>query len=180
MKRLLFGAGSAAIGLGALIAFAPGRAELVRETTIAARPSEVHALLEDLRRWGTWSPWHASGASFSGAERGVDARASWESARGPCALVVTASDPARGVWYDIRLATGGATGRAELPAKGVFQYAEVAGGTRVVWSNAAELEGARERVLGYALERWLGVDLEAGLADLKQVLEAPRAAQGSP
>lgn len=174
MKWLLLGALIALLGLGALVALAPERREIVRETTIAASPAEVHALLEDLRRWGAWSPWQGpedgASATFSGPERGVDARASWEGARGPCALRVTAGDPSRGLWYDLSLATE----RGELAAKGVFQYAAVAGGTRVVWSNAAPLRGVRERLVGYALECWLGPALEAGLADLKRAVEAPR------
>jgi hypothetical protein len=166
----MLGALALPLAFGALVAFAPERRELVRETTIAAPAAEVHAVLEDLRRWGAWSPWQmledGGAASFSGPERGVDARASWSGVRGPCELLVTASDPARGLWYDVSC--------GERVAKGVFQYAAVAGGTRVVWSNAFPTRHVRERLAGYALEYQLGPELEAGLADLERAVEAPR------
>jgi hypothetical protein len=158
------------LGLVALVVFAPDRREVVRETIVAAPAADVHALLVDLRRWGAWSPWQMPGsggaASFSGPERGVDARASWSGARGPCELWVTASEPARGLWYDMKC--------GERVAKGVFQYVPVAGGTRVVWSKAFPTARIRERLAGYALEHQLGPELEAGLADLKRAVEAPR------
>jgi hypothetical protein len=178
VKWLLLGALVALLAFAALVAFAPERREIVRETTIAATPADVHALLEDLRRWGAWSPWRALGggapAVFSGPERGVDARATWTGADGTGELVVTASEPARGLWYDVSLMNSRHEGLGKLTAKGVFQYAEVGGGTRVVWSNAVPLRGVPARLLGYGLERWLAPALEAGLADLKRAVEAPR------
>jgi hypothetical protein len=167
--------GGLALALGGVLTSAPRRCEVVREVVVAAPVDEVHALLSDLRSWGAWSPWHSaapSGPRFSGHERGVDARATWSSARGPCSLTVTASLPERGLWYDQSLATGGLTGRGELPVKGVFQYAPVPGGTRVAWSVAAGLDGLRERVLGLWLSLSLGPALEQGLAALEAAVEA--------
>jgi hypothetical protein len=171
------------LALGLALAFAPRRCEVVREVLVAAPAAEVHALLSEPRSWGAWSPWGAAAGAvprFSGPERGVDARVSWTAYRGPGSLVVTASDPERGLWYDLSFATGGLTGRAELHAKGVFQYAPAPGGTRVIWSNAARLEGLRERLIGHWLALSLGPALERGLAALQAAVEARVAAAAPP
>jgi len=177
----LFGITLAAVAVlvGALYACAPTRYEVVREITIAAPPAEVHPFVADLRRWPAWSVWNAERDeslryAYSGPEQGVDARASWTSKQGPGALLVTASDPGKGVWYDM---TFGAGDRV-LRSKGALQYAAVEGGTRVTWTSAGQLSGFFLRVMGYGMDAMMGPSLEQGLDGLKRAVEAAHGAPG--
>ena len=167
--------------LGGLLAFAPERYEVVREATIAAPAVEVHPWVEDLRRWPEWSLWSSEHdpsleLTYAGPERGVDARESWTSRRGPGSLVITASDPAKGVWYDLVFGQGGGA----VHSKGVLQYERVEGGTRVRWTAAGELRGPVARIMGYGMDALMGPQFEAGLAGLKRVVEGTGGGEAAP
>lgn len=101
---------------------------------IDAEPAELHPWIEDLRRWPEWQD-HGEVAyefSFEGAEKGVGAVLISRSAQSEVRVEVTASDPARGVWFDELL--GG-----EASAKGAIMYEVVPEGTRVTWVDRGSL-----------------------------------------
>lgn len=151
----------------------PGRWEVSRSVVVAAPPAAVHARVADLRAWPTWSPFERQHpdmvVTHGGVTRGVDARRDWISPSfGDGWMVITAADPARGVWYDT-----GFTGAQ--PYKGVLQYESVPAGTRVTWTLAGDTgERALFRWTAPVMDRVFGPTLEQGLARLKVVAEDAR------
>ena len=118
----------AAVGVSFLL---PAHWEVQREVRIQAEPRDVHRVLADLETWEVWSPWGLM----------VDARVTtnagsstltWSGPEvGSGAVVVTAAEPAGGLWFDLDL-------RGD-PVKGVFQYQRDDGGaTDVRWTLRAE------------------------------------------
>lgn len=162
------------LGLGML--FMPDRYEVVREQTIEAEAATIHPYVEELRRWPDWCAWNSETmpslvSTFSGSERGVDAVWSWTADEGPGRMVVTASDPAKGVWFDLEF------GEADrkMISKGVIQYAPAGEGrTKLTWTNRGELSGL-SKLMGPMLDSMMGPDFEAGLASLAELVEAEAA-----
>jgi hypothetical protein len=168
------------IAIGTLFAFSPTRYEVVRERQLAATSSAIHPWIEDLRRWPEWTVWNQDhdpslDYTYSGAERGVDARSSWTSKQGPGTVVITASDPDKGVWYDLTWGEG----EGAMRSKGVFQYQPTAGGTRVRWTGAGELEGFVPRMMGYGVDMLIGSAFERGLEGLERAVEGGAAPAGT-
>ncbi len=171
-KTLLIVGLSLAAIFGAAYTLSPERYEVSREIVIDARSGKIHKYLEDLRRWPEWSAWTAENDpeishSYSGADKGVDARSSWTSSQGPGSMVITTSKPDTGLWYDL---TFGEPGK-EMHSKGAFQYYQVPEGTKVVWTMAGQLEGVIPRLMGFGMDLFMGPSFEEGLAGLKRVAE---------
>ena len=170
MKKLL----SALLGLALLLVvasfFLPGSFEASRERVVHAAPAEVYAWTNDLSRWRDWTAWGEQYPdveyTYGAIRSGVDASYAWddpEAGRGE--IVITASDPAKGVWYDIAF-DGGAQ-----RAKGAIQIAPVEGGTHVMWTMRGELgRNPLWRWMGLFLGRMIGADLERGLERLDERL----------
>ena len=149
----------------------PARWEVSRSTVIGAPAGEIHPYLEDFRAWQQWMPWGVERdpsvrTTYSGAERGPGAVTSWTSEKdGPGTMEITASDPARGVWYDLNLEFG--------LVKGAFLYEARAAGTTVTWWSAGDngwnLAG---RWMGLLMDGMLGADMEQGLAALQGLFDS--------
>jgi len=159
------------LSVGAAVALLPDRFEVHREITIDAGPAAIHPYLEDLSRWPEWSAWNAERfpslvSEFSGPERGVDAVWSWTMDEGPGRLVLTASDPVKGVWYDLTFGEGA----ERMSSKGAIQYLPAEGGTKLLWTTSGELHGLG-KLMGPLVDSAMGPDFEAGLAKLKQLVE---------
>ena len=146
--------------------------EVSRTTTISASQETVHALLEDFRRWTTWSPWEdmdpAIQRTYSGATSGVGARYAWKGNRkvGEGSMEITGSAPDA---VDIALSF-----KRPFPADNRVRFglAPSGAGTEVTWSMTGEQKGLMA-VLGKVMpmDRMVGKDFERGLARLKAVAE---------
>jgi hypothetical protein len=161
-------------GVFYLFKSAPPEFEVSRELVINAPSAEVHPHVEDLKAWQVWSYWTPEHdpslkVSFSGAERGVGALSSWTSAQGPGGMEITASDPTKGMWYDLRF------GEApdEVVSKCAMQYEPAGDGTKVVMSMRGSFPGPM-RIMNWApiADGMLGPQFEFSLEGLKQVSEA--------
>ena len=153
----------------------PARVEVERHRPIAAARERIHALVGDLRRWPDFAPWSERADSsvvfrFEGPSEGAGAVLEWRGERlGDGRITLTASDPAKGVWYDLSLAGG------RRSWKGAVRYlpGRSPGATDLVWSQAGELGGVIARWQGLAVERALGPALEGSLERLAGLLEDP-------
>ena len=157
--------------LGLAIVFLPDHYEVRRELTIEADAATIHPHVEELARWEQWCAWNVEAFpslvnTYTGPERGVDSSWSWTMDEGPGSLVITASDPLRGVWFDLAF---GEPGRV-MHSKGVIQYFPSADSTRVAWTNQGQLSGV-SKLMGPLLDSMMGRDFESGLAELKRLVE---------
>ncbi|MGW5312509.1 SRPBCC family protein [Nocardia thailandica] len=150
--------------------------EVLRQTTVAAEPARVRALIDDFRRWRSWSPWEDAdpnlARTYTGPESGVGAHYTWRGNRKAGAgsmEILTETDREIG----IRLSF-------EKPFAAVnsvtFTLDPVPQGSRVSWrmtGTRGGLFGLVGRVL--PMDRLIGKDFERGLARLKSVAESPSA-----
>lgn len=142
---------------------------------VAAPPSVVHDLVDDLHRWTRWSPWEGLdpdlSRTYEGPASGTGARYAWSGNRkaGQGSMEITGSSPT-----EIRLVV-----RFVKPFKStsdtVFSLAPHGDGTEVTWRMTGEqsgLAGLFGKVV--SMDRLVGPDFEKGLASLKAVAEEDR------
>lgn len=161
------------IGLVILLGYLRPRHVIVeRHQDIAAPPEAVWPHLIDLRAFHEWSPWTGRDpemtVDYTGPDRGVGQVMSWKSEK-------------RGVGngrMELIEAEDGARTRAALDfgdlgtAESWFMLTPRGTGTQVTWGLNADM-GANPlgRWMGLMMDRWVGADYEAGLANLKAKVE---------
>jgi uncharacterized protein YndB with AHSA1/START domain len=145
-----------------------------REATIAAPADKVYPLIADFHAWANWSPYEkrdpAMAKTYSGPASGLGSVYEWDGNNqvGSGRMEVTeAAAPSRLV-LDLRFFK---------PMKGhnqaVFTLEPVDGQTRVIWAMTGKY-GFPAKLMGIFLnmDKMIGTDFAAGLADLKTVAEA--------
>ena len=169
-----------AIGLLAVVAaillFAltkPDRFEVQRSLRIAAAPDAIFPLLDDFHRWGEWSPWEkmdpAMTRTFSGAPMGVGAVYAWRGNKqvGEGRMEILESvAPSKVVLALDFLAPFEAHNTTE------FTLTPAADSTTVTWrmSGPNTFLGKVMSVF-VSMDKMVGPDFEAGLANLKAAAE---------
>ncbi|MGN0063311.1 MAG: SRPBCC family protein [Nocardioides sp.] len=144
---------------------------LSRETTVAATPAAVHALLDNFHHWTRWSPWEGLDPDlrreYTGAEAGVGARYHWSgnSQAGEGTMEIVESTPDR-VVVDLRFlkpfkATNGS--RFDLTGEG--------DATRVVWTMTGRRNPLMQLMGRLFFDKAIAKDFEKGLADLRAAAE---------
>lgn len=142
-----------------------------RSIHVAAQPAEIAPLIEDFRRWGSWSPWEkmdpALERNFSGQASGTGAVYEWNGRKaGSGRMEILA---ARGDRIQIKLdflKPFKASNQAE------FTLAEKAGGTEITWAMFGPKTWI-SKVMGLfvSIDKMIGKDFEKGLADIKGLAE---------
>ena len=166
-----------AIGLAALFLVVglclPRKFRVERSVTIAAPPQQIHPVVNRLREWPTWTAWNLQRypdmkVSFDGPEEGLGAKYHWSGdSTGTGDLEITASSPAKGVSYALAFDDGA------LQSQGGLSYVAAADGTLVTWHHEGDLGFSPiSRYFGLLMDGMMGPDLETGLANLKQRVEA--------
>ncbi|GAA1391335.1 SRPBCC family protein [Luteococcus peritonei] len=143
-----------------------------RSTVIGAPADRVHALIEDLRAWRSWSPWEGLDAelerTYSGSERGEGARYAWQGNKkaGQGSMHVISSTPAE-VVVDVSFVKP-----FRSSSTSTFTLTEAGGRTTVGWQMTGQ-QNALMSVLGkvWSMDRLMGPDFEKGLAQLKALAE---------
>lgn len=149
----------------------PSGFKVQRTAVIAAPPAKVYPLIADPRNWKQWAVWNrrdpAMQMQYSGAETGTGAKWSWQSkTEGNGAMEFTAAVPNERVEYTLSFPDLGMTSRGEL------RFAPDGNGTRVTWTNEGDMGGSPvNRYFGLMMDRMVGPDFEAGLANLKTIAE---------
>ena len=145
-----------------------------RETTVAAPPERVHALINDLHEWQKWSPWEgldpAMDRAYAGPSSGVGATYAWKGNRqaGEGRMEITGSDPEH-VGVDLLFA-------APMKAHNQvdFTLTPTGDGTRVEWAMSGPLNFVMRMMSRFwSMDKMVGRDFEKGLAQLKSVAETP-------
>jgi carbon monoxide dehydrogenase subunit G len=142
-----------------------------RETTIAAPPATIHAILDDFHQWQGWSPWEEMDPdlerTFTGPEKGVGAHYAWKGNKkvGTGSMEITGSTPER-IDIDLEFI---APFRASN--KTVFELVPEGTGTRVVWTMTGD-RGLLMSVMGKLFfDKAIAKDFDRGLANLKALAE---------
>lgn len=172
---MLYALAAALIAIGGLLAFAatrPNHFRLERSTVIAAPPETIRPLIADFRAWRDWSPWEgkdpAMKRTLSGAEAGGGAVYGWEGNGqvGTGRMEIVDDAPRRVAIKLDFLKPFEAHNLAE------FTLAPEAAGTRVTWAmSGPQPFVAKLMSLVFSMERMVGPDFEAGLANLKRRAE---------
>jgi len=176
MKVLKIVAIVVAVALAALLGYAATRPDtfrVARSAVIKAPPEKIFAQLEDFHRWGAWSPYEKLDPAM--------ARAYSSPASGPGATYGWNSQGKAGVG-DMKITEAAAPSRLALDLnftkpftshnKVVFTLEPQGEATRVTWA----MEGPApyiSKLMGvfFDMDKMVGGDFEAGLANLRAVSE---------
>lgn len=171
IKRLL---GLVAIGvlvltLGGLAL--SSRFTVTRSAVVAAPAEAAFELLASPKHWRRWTVWNqrdpAMAIDYFGPESGSGAGWSWKSAtEGNGRMTLTTVEPGRLVAFDLRFDDFDSTSKGEL------RLSPEGTGTRITWVMSGDM-GANPLMHWFALfaDRMMGPDFEAGLSNLKNLLE---------
>lgn len=161
------------LGILAVAALRPNDFAIVRHVVVEKAASDVYPLVVNLESWRAWSPWEGLDPNlkrtYSGPERGVDARYEWSGndAVGAGHMIIERADEDRLVILRLEF---------ERPWKAKNQVEilleELSGGTKVSWTMLGTSPFPMKVVgLFLNLDARIGKDFERGLANLKRVVE---------
>lgn len=144
-----------------------------RKTTIAASPEKIHALIDDLHRWQSWSPWEGVDPelkrTYTGPESGVGAAYAWTGNRkaGAGSMTITDSKPGQIVVLDLVF-----TKPFKAENLTTFTIDPGPDGAEVTWAMTGR-NNVLFTLIGkiFPMDKIVGKDFEKGLAQLKQQAE---------
>jgi uncharacterized protein YndB with AHSA1/START domain len=160
----------AALGIGF---FLPSKFEVTRSIVIDAPDARIYDDIADPRRWAQWSVWTKRDPHmelrYAGPPFGQGAKWSWKSAsEGSGTMEFTRVVPNRRVEYSLVFPDYG------MRSGGEFQLEPEGKGYRVTWTNRGDVgSNPLKHYLAAAMDRLVGPDFEAGLANLKMLAEKP-------
>lgn len=159
----------------ALLAYATTRPDsfrLERQTTIKAPPEKVFANLNDFKLWGAWSPWEkldpAMKRSYGASTAGKGATYSWASDKvGHGGMEITEANAPTALKLKLDF-----TKPFEAHNQVEFTLKPQGDSTQVTWAMFGPM-GFMNKLFGVfmSMDKMVGKDFEAGLADLKAVSE---------
>ncbi|MDI4635777.1 SRPBCC family protein [Pelomonas sp. V22] len=173
LKLILILVAVALVGFLAFVATRPDSFRIERSARIAATPEQLHGLINDFRQFNRWNPWRlkdpATTDLYGTSTVGVGARYGWESKElGVGSMEIVESTAGQRVLLKLDfIKPFEAHNRAEFTLQ-----AEADGATTVRWSMegpANFMSKLMNVVVG--MEKMVGPDFEAGLANLKKIAE---------
>ena len=156
-----------------LAAAKPDTFSVQRGATMKAPPEKIFSLINDFHQWGKWSPWEnrdpAMTRSFSGAESGQGAVYAWEGNKnvGSGRMEILEADSPSLV-------------KIQLDFLKPFEAHNIAEFTMLPQGDATNLTWAMHGPLVFTakvmhvfinMDKMIGKDFEAGLANLKRLTE---------
>jgi len=149
----------------------PSHFKVQRSAQIAAPASKVYPLIAAPAAWAKWSVWNqrdpAMKIEYSGPASGSGAKWSWHSAtEGSGTMEFTDAVADRRIGYRLSFPEFG------MQSSGLLSIEPAPDGVRVTWTNEGDM-GANplNRWFGLFMDRLVGPDFEAGLANLKKLAE---------
>jgi uncharacterized protein YndB with AHSA1/START domain len=149
----------------------PSGFKVQRSIEIGATPERVYALIADPREWKKWTVWNqrdpAMTVSYGGSPAGPGAKWTWQSkTEGNGEMEFTSAVPNERITYSLNFPDFGmrSTGQLRLEPAGAK--------TRVTWTNEGDVGASPiNRYFALMMDRLVGPDFEAGLANLKVLAE---------
>ena len=164
-----------ALAIGALLAYAalqPDTFSLQRSASIAATPEQVYPLIADMKAFNGWNPWLRKDPStlltYSGPANGVGSAYAWQSETlGAGRMEVTELAPNSKVAAKLEfLKPMVARNRVE------FTLQPQGAQTNVTWTMSGPMPFISKVMCVFvSMDRMVGPDFEAGLANLKAAAE---------
>lgn len=147
--------------------------KVTRSAVINAPADKVYALLAEPRRWKDWAAWNRRDPSmdiqYFGATSGATAGWEWKSkTQGDGKMTFTAAEPPRRLAYDLFFPDFGTT------STGYFLLTPEGSATRLAWTMNGNMgSNPFYRWMTLFVDRMVGADFDAGLANLKALAEKP-------
>jgi hypothetical protein len=176
-KKILLGLVVVVVIFLIVVALQPAHFSVKRSANIQAPPERVFAQINDFKAWNSWSPWAKLDPNckytFGETSVGEGATYAWEGDGnvGSGNMTITESKPAQQV--DIRL-------EFIKPFPGLcptqFTFKPEGGGaaTQVTWTMSGEKNFiSKAMCLFMSMDKMVGGDFEKGLANIKEIVEAP-------
>ena len=163
----------AVAGVLALAAMKPDVFRVQRVASIKAPPDKVFALINDFKKWQGWSPWEkkdpAMKRSFGAATAGKGASYAWEGNKdvGQGSMEITNSVPSSAISLKLDFLK-------PFEAHNVVDFTLEAKGdsTQITWTMAGPTPFFGKIIHVFMdMDRMVGKDFEAGLANLGAVAE---------
>jgi uncharacterized protein YndB with AHSA1/START domain len=151
--------------------FVPSAFSVQRSTVISASPNKIYDLVVEPKQWAKWSVWNQRDPgmkiTYSGPPFGMGAKWSWQSkSEGTGSMEFTRVEPDRAVEYSLSFPEFG------MKSTGALRLEPAGNGTRVTWTNSGDVGGnPLKHYLTLMMDRMVGPDFEAGLANLKALAE---------
>ncbi|HEY0662030.1 MAG TPA: SRPBCC family protein [Lysobacter sp.] len=152
----------------------PDTLSVQRSATIKAPPEKVFALINDFRRWGAWSPYEKKDPAMkrvmSDPASGQGATYEWDGNKdiGKGGMRITRSSPPSAITIQLDFVR-------PFEAHNVVEFTLEPQGdsTEVTWTMHGPSPYIT-KLMGvfFNMDRMIGKDFEAGLADLKTVAES--------
>jgi uncharacterized protein YndB with AHSA1/START domain len=167
----VIGAIALAIVIGGF--FVPSKFVVERSTVINAPPKKIYDYVVEPKHWSLWSQWNRRDPNmkikYSGPPFGMGAKWSWESkTEGTGSMEITRVEPDRVVEYSLSFPEYG------MRSAGTLRLEPAGNATRITWTNAGDMGGnPLKHYLTLVMDRMVGPDFEAGLANLKALAERP-------
>ena len=151
----------------------PGHFRVERSIVINAKPAAVFPLVGDLKAWRQWGVWFARDPamqiSYSPVTNEVGSWSQWKSkSQGDGKMTISVLRPAEDFEYQMEFSDMG------MVSHGGMSLSPGAGGTtRVTMSMEGDLgHSPVNRWFGVFMDKLVGPDFDAGLANLKRLSEA--------
>ncbi len=149
----------------------PASFAVERSARIAAPAEKIYDYVVEPRQWARWNNWTrrdpAMHIIYSGPPFGQHAKWAWESGKvGSGSMEITRVVPNRLVEYNLHLEG------VNLNTAGAVRLEPAGEATRVVWTQSGDVGGnPLKHYIAVAMDRMVGPDFEAGLANLKALAE---------
>lgn len=151
--------------------FLPSSFDVQRKVEINASTEQVYAKVADLRAWKTWGVWFERDpnmqVSYSGDVASVGMKSSWISEQeGSGEMTITKLGANKMVQYSLYFPD------FDMGSTGELTLVQTDSGTEVTWRDYGDV-GANpvNRYFAVMMDAMIGPDFEAGLANLKKVVE---------
>lgn len=174
LKKVLF----AVVGVLVLLALVgfllPGDYKVSRTISINAPAQQVYAQVVDLKAWKHWGVWFEREpdmpVTYSGPQSAVGMKSAWQSGtQGSGEMTLVDLKPFSEITYSLYMP------EMEMGSTGKMTFVEQNGQTSVTWSDEGELgNNPMVRYFGLMLDGMIGPDFEAGLHNLKELVEKRR------
>jgi len=141
-----------------------------RSTVINAPAPKIYALISAPKQWVRWTVWNerepGMKTAFSGAPAGQGAKWEWEGKDGKGNMEFTAAEPGKSITYRLGFV------EMNMVSTGVLTLTPQGNATRISWTNEGDV-GRNPMMRWFVpfMDRMMGPDFEAGLANLKTLAE---------
>jgi polyketide cyclase/dehydrase/lipid transport protein len=171
---LILGLCALVVILAAVSLALPNHLTVQRSVVINAPEPIVFPYLNNLHRFGDWSPWASRDPQlqvlFSGPEEGKGAKAEWTSGQrsvGAGSMEITGSDSNRHIDLAVNFNA--------LEGTSYYDVAPSGSGSKVTWGFSYDTgTNPLKRWKGLLLDRYIGAEYRDGLGKLKERIESER------